>query len=79
MRDLKSNSSAWVHEEFPGLARFAWQAGYGAFAVNKSNAAAVKSYIARQEEHHAKQTYQDEFREFLRAHEIEWNEQYLWD
>jgi hypothetical protein len=46
VRDLKANSSGWVHESFPECARFAWQAGYGAFAVSKSNVEAVKAYIA---------------------------------
>lgn len=79
VRDLKANSSAWVHEMFPERARFAWQGGYGAFAVSKSNVEAVRAYIARQEEHHGKQNYQDEFREFLTRHEIEWDERYVWD
>ena len=79
VRDLKANSSGWVHDNFPEKASFAWQAGYGAFAVSKSNVETVKAYIARQEEHHKKRTFQDEFREFLRVHEIEWDERYLWD
>lgn len=79
VRDVKANSSAWVHETFPEHARFAWQTGYGAFAVSKSNVEAVRTYIARQEEHHGQQNYQDEFREFLTRHEIEWDERYVWD
>jgi REP element-mobilizing transposase RayT len=79
VRDLKANSSGWVHEEFPALAQFAWQDGYGAFAVSKSNVEAVKAYIANQEKHHTRQTFQDEYREFLRLHEIEWDEKYVWN
>ena len=79
VRDPKANSSAWVHEAFLEHTRFAWQAGYGAFAVSKSNVEAVKACIARQEEHHAKQDYRDEFREFLTRHELEWDERYVWD
>jgi REP element-mobilizing transposase RayT len=79
VRDLKANSSGWVHENFAAHARFAWQAGYGAFAVSKSNVEAVMRYIANQEEHHKKQTFQDEYRQFLRLHEIEWDEEYVWD
>jgi hypothetical protein len=47
--------------------------------VSKSNVGAVKVYIANQEDHHRKQTFQDEYREFLRVHEIEWDEKYVWD
>jgi putative transposase len=79
VRDLKANSSGWVHEQFPEHTGFAWQAGYGAFAVSKSNVEAVKAYIARQEERHSKQTFEDEFREVLRNHEIDWDERYAWD
>ena len=52
LRIIKSNSSKWVHETFPQHSAFAWQAGYGAFAVSFSGMAAVKTYLAGQEEHH---------------------------
>ena len=78
MRDLKAGASSWVHDTFPELRGFAWQAGYGAFTVSHSGIDAVKAYIANQEEHHRKQTFQDEFREFLRRHGIEFDEKYLW-
>src|SRR5262245_38828509 len=51
-RDVKANSSRWVHETFPGKQDFAWQDGYGAFAVSYSNIDDVKRYIANQEQHH---------------------------
>lgn len=79
VRDLKANSSAWGLETFPDKAQFAWQAGYGEFAVSKSNMEAVKLYVAGQESRHKKRTFQDEYREFLRLHEIEWDERYVWD
>ena len=79
MRDLKAAASSWVHDTFPEQRGFAWQAGYGAFTVSHSGIDAVKAYIANQEEHHRKQTFQDEFREFLRRHGIEFDEKYLWD
>jgi REP element-mobilizing transposase RayT len=79
VRDAKANSSAWVHETFPELSQFAWQAGYGAFAVSVSVVEQVKTYIANQEKHHRRQTFQDELRAFLKAHGLEWEERYLWD
>jgi putative transposase len=79
VRDVKSNSSKWVHETFPDRAGFGWQAGYGAFAVSVSMVERVKAYIANQEEHHRRQTFQDEFRAFLTKHGIAWDEQYVWD
>ena len=79
VRTIKSNSSRWVHETFPGRAAFAWQSGYGAFTVSYSNVEAVREYIRGQAEHHNVRTFQDEFRDFLRRHAIEWDERYVWD
>ncbi len=52
---------------------------YGAFSVSPSNAEAVRAYIETQEQHHGRMTFQDEFRELLRRHEVEWDERYVWD
>jgi REP element-mobilizing transposase RayT len=79
LRIIKANSSGWIHDTFPDERQFAWQAGYGAFAVSYSNLDSVKQYIARQAEHHRVKTFQEEFVEFLRRHEIEFDERYLWD
>lgn len=78
LRDIKSNSSRWVHEEFPNQAGFAWQAGYGAFTVSYSRVDAVREYIANQAEHHRATTFQDEFLALLRRHRIEFDERYIW-
>ena len=58
---------------------FEWQAGYGAFGVSQSQVPAVIDYIDRQVEHHERLTFQDEFRELLKRHGLEWNERYIWD
>jgi putative transposase len=79
VRDLKANSSKWIHETFPASRDFAWQTGYAAFAVSFSNIAQVQKYLARQAEHHRKQTFQEEFVAFLRRHHIEYDERYLWE
>ena len=79
VRLVKSNSSRWIHDTFPELTPFAWQAGYGAFAVSHRNISGVRAYIASQEEHHVKESFQDEFRDFLRRHELDWDERYVWD
>ncbi|HEX6961986.1 MAG TPA: IS200/IS605 family transposase [Lacipirellula sp.] len=79
VRLIKTNTSGWIHDEFRELREFQWQQGYGAFAVSFSNIDSVKQYLANQEEHHRKRTYQDEFRELLRRHGIDWDERYVWD
>jgi putative transposase len=77
VRVLKANSSKWVHEEL-GQHRFAWQLGFSAFSVSKSNVAAVAKYIADQEEHHKKLTFQQELIAFLKKNGIEYDERYIW-
>src|SRR5262249_38671815 len=79
LRAIKANSSSWIHDTFPELSSFAWQSGYGAFTVSDSQCPRVRHYIERQEEHHRRQTFQEEFVAFLKAHGIEYDEQYLWD
>jgi REP element-mobilizing transposase RayT len=78
MRLVKANSSKWVHERWPERRMFAWQSGYGAFSVSRSNQEAVLAYIASQEEHHRTMTFQEEFVAFLKRHGIDYDERYVW-
>jgi len=78
VRLIKTNSSGWIHSELQ-IADFQWQSGYGAFAVSHSNIDQVRWYLANQERHHRAVTFQDEFREFLRRHDLEWDERFVWD
>ncbi len=77
LRDLKANSSGWMHKVFPELKDFSWQNGYGAFTVSTSQIEKVKEYIANQERHHQKRSFRDEFILLLKANEIEFDENYL--
>ncbi len=79
MRTVKSRSSKWVHDTFPALSAFAWQEGYSAFSVSKSQEGAVKAYIAAQHDHHKKEDFKTELLRMLRLHEIEFDEQYVFD
>lgn len=78
LRDLKANSSGWMHDVFPDAADFSWQNGYGAFTVSASQIDGVKRYIADQERHHAARTFEEEFVELLRKNDIEFDIKYLW-
>jgi putative transposase len=77
VREVKSLSSRWIHEEL-GQTRFAWQEGYGAFTINSSEIAALQEYISKQEEHHRARTFQDEYLDFLARQNIGFDEKYLW-
>lgn len=77
--ELKTSSSKWMKEQDPGLSKFSWQRGYGAFSIGPKDLEAVLTYIDGQEEHHRTKTFQDEYRGFLRHYGIEFDERYVWD
>ncbi|TLD69919.1 IS200/IS605 family transposase [Phragmitibacter flavus] len=79
VEDIKKHSSKWIKTQGPELSLFAWQAGYGAFAVSQSNVAAVRNYIANQKEHHRTKTFQEEYHAFLNKHRVAYDERYVWD
>ena len=79
VKEIKRTSSGWVKALSPKLSKFHWQGGYGAFSVSQSNLDEVIRYIENQEEHHKRVTFQDEYRAFLKAYGIEYDERYVWD
>lgn len=79
MQLIKGGSSKWIHDTFPEHRSFEWQEGYGAFSVSTSNKAKVIAYINNQREHHKKQDFEAEYRSLLNAHEIEYDERYVFD
>src|SRR2546428_1843337 len=78
VKEVKRGSSLWVKTRTQDMQTFAWQNGYGIFSIGFSQIASVRSYIAAQEEHHRKVSFQDEFRQLLRRYEIEFDERYVW-
>jgi putative transposase len=79
VKEVKRGSSLWIKTKSPDLQDFAWQNGYGIFSIGFSQIDAVKEYIAGQEKHHRKISFQDEFRQLLKRYEIEFDERYVWD
>ena len=79
IQQSKTETTKWIKARGDGYQDFHWQAGYGAFSVSQSNAEQVKQYIAHQEEHHRKMSFQDEFRGLCRRHGITIDERYVWD
>ena len=78
LRQVKAGSSRGIHETFADLTDFGWQDGYGAFTVSHSNVGQVTKYIVEQEEHHRQVSFQEEFIEFLRRHDVPFDERYIW-
>lgn len=75
VQNIKTESSKWVkaNQHIP----FAWQEGFGVFSYAKSQVPTVIRYIQNQETHHQKQTFLEEYRAFLDAFEVEWQEPYI--
>jgi len=72
---LKGGTSHWINDQHLVKGRFAWGRGYGAFSVSHSDVDSVANYIARQEEHHRKRTYADEFELFVRRYGLQWRDE----
>ena len=79
VRELKRESSKWAKQELSGCRGFAWQNGYGAFSLSPAHLAAAEKYVARQMEHHRRETFQEEFRRICAKYDVELDERYAWD
>ena len=79
IEQIKKSSSKWIKGIEPRYGGFFWQRGYGAFSVSESKLDAVLTYVEAQSEHHRTCTFQEEYRELLRMHGMEFDERYVWD
>jgi putative transposase len=78
MRVVKTNSSRWAREKWPN-ARFAWQTGYAAFSVSRSDVRAVLQYIENQQQHHRRMSFQEELVALLKKHGVPYDQRYIWN
>ncbi|MFC3414236.1 IS200/IS605 family transposase [Algoriphagus hitonicola] len=79
MKSAKSKSSKWLNETSYLKHRFEWQIGFGCFAYSQSQLSRVTRYIKNQEEHHKKMTFRYEYIELLKAHNIPFLPEYLFE
>lgn len=79
VRDIKNNSSNFINEKKLVKGKFSWQEGYGAFSYSHSHIQNVYDYILNQAEHHRKKTFREEYIDFFKKFEIEYNEKYLFE
>jgi REP element-mobilizing transposase RayT len=77
MQDIKGDSSKWINNKGFVQGRFSWQEGYGAFSYSKSSIKNVIDYIKNQELHHKKRTFIEEYRDFLKKFEVDFDERYI--
>jgi putative transposase len=79
VKEVKRGSSLWVKERDAAMRGFGWQNGYGIFSIGYSQIEDARHYIAAQEQHHRKVSFQDEFRLLLKRYELAYDERYVWD
>ena len=79
VEEVKTESSKWIKSKGREFRNFYWQSGYGAFSIGQSQVPTVRRYIGRQKQHHRRVTFQDEYRKFLKAYDVEYDERYVWD
>jgi putative transposase len=79
VEQIKKTSSKWMKALSGQYRGFSWQRGYGAFSVSPSQLRAVVQYVEAQQEHHRTRTFQEEYRELLRKHGLDFDERYVWD
>ncbi|MCX6149028.1 MAG: IS200/IS605 family transposase [Ignavibacteriales bacterium] len=77
LQDIKGSSSKWINESKFTRSKFAWQEGYGAFSYSHSHLSRVINYIKNQEQHHKKITFTEEYKSWLKAYNIEFDERYI--
>ena len=77
VREIKKASSSFIKEKQFSRFKFQWQEGFGAFSYSHTQLGDVIRYIENQKEHHKKKTFKEEYLAFLKAFEIEFKDQYL--
>ena len=79
VRDVKNNTTNFINDRKLIRGKFSWQEGYGAFSYAHSQIETVYNYILRQEEHHKQKTFKEEYSDYLKRFNVEFNEKYLFD
>ena len=70
IKQIKGSSAHWVNQNDLTSEKFSWQTGYGAFSVSESQLEILRNYIASQKEHHAKNSFSEEYEKFLNLHSL---------
>jgi REP element-mobilizing transposase RayT len=77
MQLVKGDSSEWINKERLTKHKFQWQSGYGAFSYARSQLDTIVKYVMNQQEHHRKETFQEEYLKILKSFGVEYDERYL--
>ena len=77
MKKVKGDSSKWINQQGFLKTKFSWQEGYGAFSYSKSQVPQVIRYIQNQKEHHKNKTFIEEYKDFLIAFDVDFDDRYI--
>jgi putative transposase len=77
LKDIKANSSKWINERKFLKGRFSWQEGFGAFSYSRPEISKVIQYIEKQEVHHKRKSFIEEYKEFLIEFGIDYDERFI--
>lgn len=79
VKDIKRSSNNWINEKRLIKNKFEWQSGFGAFSYSRSHLDKVYKYIQNQKIHHKKVSFKSEYLTELKANEIEYKDEYLFE
>ena len=79
VREVKASSSKFINEKRWVQGRFCWQEGFGAFSYARSQLGAVINYISKQEQHHNRNSFRDEYLTLLRKFDVAFESKYVFD
>lgn len=79
VKDVKRASNNWIKSNQFVKGNFEWQSGYSAFSYSRSHISKVCNYIKNQEQHHAKTAFKDEYISLLKAFDIDFKNEYLFE
>lgn len=79
VREIKKSSNEFIKRNNLVKGKFSWQNGYGAFSYSHSDLGRVIADIQNQKQHHQKQSFQHEYKEFLNKFQVEYRDEYLFE
>jgi putative transposase len=79
LKTVKAKSSKYINDHQLTKKRFEWQEGYAVFSYGHSQIDQVCKYITNQEVHHKRQTFKEEYLEFLEKFDVAYDERYIFE
>jgi REP element-mobilizing transposase RayT len=79
IKQIKVKSNEFINEKNWVQGNFGWQTGYGVFSYSHSHIDRVINYVLKQEAHHKKKTFREEYLELLEKFAIPFEKKFVFD